>query len=139
MITADKARRLRGIIERAVVALALPPDEAIEATMLYPEWQPEAKKYAPGDRVQHAGKLWECYQAHDSQSDRAPGAAVSLWGEITVDASTGYDDWHQPLGAHDAYNKGDRVVYKGSIYESTIDGNAYSPEAYPDGWRLIEG
>ena len=34
--------------------------------------------------------------------------------------------------------KGDRVLFNGSVYESLIDGNAYSPTAYPAGWKLIE-
>ena len=44
----------------------------------------------------------------------------------------------EPTGAHDAYKKGDRVLFNGSVYESLIDGNAYSPTAYPAGWKLIE-
>lgn len=138
MITVEKARQLRAIIERGVIELALTPEEALEAIELYPAWEPSSKAYAIGDRVQHGGKLYECYQAHSSQSDWAPGGgAVSLWGEVAVDPVTGYDDWKQPTGAHDAYNKGDRVVYNGSVYESTIDGNSWSPEAYPAGWTLV--
>lgn len=44
----------------------------------------------------------------------------------------------QPTGAHDAYNTGDRVTYNGHVYESTMDGNVYSPDAYPQGWQLVE-
>ena len=42
-------------------------------------------------------------------------------------------DWVQPTGAHDAYQKGDRVRYNGNVYESLIDGNVWSPDAYPAG------
>lgn len=45
----------------------------------------------------------------------------------------------QPTGAHDAYKTGDRVLYNGKVYESTIDSNVWSPDAYPQGWKLIEG
>ena len=31
----------------------------------------------------------------------------------------------------------DRVLYEGSVYESTIDGNTWSPEEYPAGWAVI--
>ena len=44
----------------------------------------------------------------------------------------------QPTGAHDAYNTGDRVTYNGKVYESTMDGNVYAPDAYPQGWQLVE-
>ena len=41
----------------------------------------------------------------------------------------------QPTGAHDAYNKGDKVTFEGKHYISLIDGNVYSPTAYPAGWQ----
>ena len=47
-------------------------------------------------------------------------------------------DWVQPTGAHDAYNIGDRVRYQGKVYESTINGNVWSPDVYPAGWKEIE-
>lgn len=46
-------------------------------------------------------------------------------------------DFVQPTGAHDAYNVGDRVKYNGHVYESTIANNAYSPDAYPQGWKML--
>lgn len=46
-------------------------------------------------------------------------------------------EWKQPTGAHDAYMKGDKVIYKGDVYESLIDNNVWSPEVYPSGW--VEG
>lgn len=43
----------------------------------------------------------------------------------------------QPTGAHDAYKTGDRVLYNGQVYESLMDGNVWSPDAYPAGWQLV--
>lgn len=43
-------------------------------------------------------------------------------------------EWKQPTGAHDAYMKGDKVIFKGDVYESLIDSNVWSPEVYPSGW-----
>lgn len=48
-----------------------------------------------------------------------------------------YPEWVQPTGAHDAYNIGDRVMYKGDAWESTINANVWSPEVYPAGWKKI--
>lgn len=36
------------------------------------------------------------------------------------------------------YKMGDRVIYNGKIYESTIDNNVWSPADYPAGWKEIE-
>lgn len=46
-------------------------------------------------------------------------------------------DWKQPTGASDAYMKGDKVRYKGSVYESLIDGNVWAPDVYPQGWAEV--
>lgn len=46
-------------------------------------------------------------------------------------------DFVQPTGAHDAYNVGARVKYNGHVYESLMAGNNYSPDAYPQGWKLL--
>lgn len=136
MITVEKARKLRAVIEKTVAAAGLTDDEALEAVELFPRWK-AGREYAVGERVQHEGGLYECVSAHTSQTDWSPPAAASLWSGVTVDPATGYDEWKQPTGAHDAYSKGDRVVYNGSVYESVIDANTWSPEAYPAGWTLI--
>lgn len=52
---------------------------------------------------------------------------------------TTYPDWVQPSGAHDAYHTGDIVNYNGTLYISLIDGNVWSPDAYPQGWQVYEG
>lgn len=44
--------------------------------------------------------------------------------------------WVQPQ-AHNPYRIGDRVSFRGSVYESVHDANVWSPAAYPQGWRLI--
>lgn len=48
-----------------------------------------------------------------------------------------YPEWVQPLGGHDAYKTGDRVMYQNKVYESTIDGNVWAPDVYPAGWKEI--
>lgn len=45
-------------------------------------------------------------------------------------------EWTQP-DATSAYSIGDKVIFNGAIYESLIDGNVWSPEAYPAGWEII--
>lgn len=49
-----------------------------------------------------------------------------------------YPAWVQPTGAHDAYNTGDIVNYNGTLYKSTMDGNVWAPDAYPQGWEKVE-
>lgn len=57
--------------------------------------------------------------------------------ETPEEPSTSYPELVQPLGGHDAYKTGDRVMYQGKVYESTIDGNVWAPDVYPAGWKEI--
>ena len=82
-------------------------------------------------------QLYRVVQAHTSQADWTPDNTPSLYTPIGLDEQ-GYPVWSQPTGAHDAYNKGDIVNYNGTLYQSLIDGNTWSPEAYPAGWTTYE-
>ena len=109
----------------------LPDEEAETVTALFPHWE-EGIAYAVDDRVQYNELLYRCVQAHTSQADWTPDLTPALWVRTSTDE---WPEWVQPTGAQDAYNKGDKVTYKGEHYISLIDGNVYSPEAYPAGWE----
>ncbi len=49
-----------------------------------------------------------------------------------------YPEYVPPTGAHDAYNIGDKVTYKGEKYICKMDGCVWDPETYPQGWELVE-
>ena len=46
-----------------------------------------------------------------------------------------YENRYFAAGAHDAYNIGDKVTYKGKHYVCDINGNVYAPDVI--GWTLI--
>lgn len=48
-----------------------------------------------------------------------------------------YPDYVQPTGAHDAYNTGDKVTWKGKRYTCKMDGCVWDPDAYPAGWEYV--
>ena len=58
-------------------------------------------------------------------------------GSGATEEAQAHAEFVQPTGAHDAYNLGDRVSYNGKVYESVINGNVWSPDVYPDGWKEI--
>lgn len=127
-MTRAEAIAYRGKIETA--ASTMTDATALTAVELFPAWE-TGKAYAVNDRVQYNGTLYKCIQAHTSQSDWMPSATPALWKTVSVDE---YPEWVQPTGAHDAYNKGDKVSYNGKHYVCTADANAYAPDVY--GWEL---
>lgn len=107
---------------------------------LFPRWEID-KSYEIGEVVEYEGSLYKVLQPHTSQSDWTPDVAPSLFVDVTirqVGEETGeVPEWEQP-GSTNPYNIGDRVIFEGVIYESTIDGNVWSPTDHPQGWRVID-
>lgn len=89
--------------------------------------------FAYGENSVGDAQLYQVLQDHTSAEEWTPGNAPSLYKAIGV-TDEGYPEWAQPLGASDAYNTGDIVSYNGVLYQSTIDGNVWAPDAYPAGW-----
>ena len=120
-------RLLRGEAE------ALPDAAAQDVPELFPAWADMVgKAVEAGTRVYDDRRLWKCVQAHTVQAEWRPEVTPALWVQVYVEE---WPEWVQPTGAADAYNKGDKVTYKGQHYVSRIDGNVYSPDDYPAGWR----
>lgn len=133
------AEQLRRALQMFIATLS--EERALEIASVYPAWEP-MKSYVIGDIVSYGvnslgdPQLYKIVQAHTSQSDWTPSTTPSLYDAFGLDAS-GYPIWAQPSGAHDAYSKGDVVNYNGTIYESVIDGNVWSPDVYPAGWKTV--
>ena len=127
-MTRAKAKQLRQLIEQLAVTMS--DEAALTGVELFPTWV-VGKAYAVSDRAQYNGTLYKCVQAHTSQADWTPDATPALWVVVSIEE---YPEWVQPTGAHDAYNTGDKVSYKGKHYVCTIDGNAYAPDVY--GWEV---
>ena len=122
-------------------AASLSEDLAMEVATLYDAWKPDTT-YTAGTYLTYGTnsvgdpQLYKVVSDHTSQEDWTPDATPALYEPIGLDES-GYPVWSQPSGAHDAYNTGDIVNFNGKYYESLIDGNTYSPEAYPAGWKEV--
>lgn len=101
-----------------------------EHAELFAPWVPDVK-YEAGNLRQYDGQLWRCIQAHTSQADWTPDAATSLWVKA-ADPAEEWPTWSQPIGAQDAYAKGDKVSYKDKHWTSDVESNVWEPGVY--GW-----
>lgn len=116
---------------------AISDEQSLNCISIFPEWDGHSKLYKKNDRCKYKNRLWKVLLDHTSQESWTPDTAVSLFVEV-ADPSIEYPDFKQPTGAHDAYNIGDKVTFKGKKYISIINANVWSPEAYPAGWDLVE-
>ena len=109
-------------------------DKVLEIPSVFPAYE-VGKAYKTKDVFSYGTnavgdpQLYQVLQDHTSASEWTP-EAIGI-------TEYGYPTWVQPLGSTDAYNKGDIVSYNGKLYRSTIDGNVWSPEAYPAGWESV--
>lgn len=119
-------------------AAVLADEEAAQVGALFPAWT-AGTSYIAGERISDAqGNLYRVVQDHTSQADWPIDATPALYTPlgVTTEEPDAIPEWVQPSGAHDAYKTGDRVLYQGKVYESTMDGNVWAPDV--TGWIEVE-
>lgn len=133
----EKAMAMRAKIE--TVASTLDDATALDYIELFPAWDSKEHEYNVDDRVRYSGNLYKVLQAHTSQDGWNPIDAPSLFAKILIPDPQVIPVWEQPDSTN-PYMTGDKVHYpdaEGPVYESLIDNNTWSPEAYPAGWRVV--
>lgn len=105
------------------------------ASALFNAWVTD-HAYKFNDRASYSGAVYRCVQSHTSQADYAPDKTPALWTRIKANPDPSEpEEWVQPLGDFDAYDKDDRVKHNGKIWISTYDGkNVWEPGVF--GWSI---
>ena len=118
-------------------ANTLTDEQALQVPLMYDDFEAN-HHYVVGERVLYQDILYKVITEHDSQETWTPDISPSLFAKIINESTDGsIPEWVQPDSTN-AYMKGDKVKYNGHIYESAIDGNVWSPDGYPAGWKLVE-
>ena len=140
MTVVEQAQAIREAMD--VAGANLSEELALECVRLYRPWE-VGRVVNVGEYLTYGfnsvgdPQLYKVIIEHTAQADWTPDTSPSLFSAIGLD-DEGYPVWSQPTGSHDAYNEGDVVNYNGTLYRSLIDGNTYSPDAYPAGWEVVE-
>lgn len=109
---------------------------ALKMPEVFLHWSGSSKEYVKGDKVLYNDVLYKVLQNHTSQEGWTPTSAPSLFAKVLTSEGE-ILEWEQPSSTN-PYMKGDKVKFNGKIYESVIDNNVWSPEAYPQGWKEVE-
>ena len=123
-------------------AASLGEEQAMEVATVYDGWVAD-KAYAVGQYVTYGKngvgdpQLYQVLQDHTSQADWTPDVSVSLFAKVLIPDEDVIPEWEQPDSTN-AYMTGDKVMYDGKVYMSTIDNNIWAPDAYPAGWKIVE-
>ena len=143
-IVAELKKEIKTAFETLVLSKDLSKEQQDNILNQYKPYQ-VGKDYEENEKFTYKGKVYEVIQAHRSQTTWLPESTPALYKEYlnveiqNQDGSTTevVAEFKQPTGAHDAYNKGDKVLFKGKIYQSKIDANTFSPEQFADGWEEV--
>ena len=133
------AEQMRKAIQLYIATLD--EDDALMVATVYPEWAANVKyknkewvKY--GQNTMGDPILYQILSDHTSQAQYPPDVDNTHYKKVGETAD-GTPKWVQPVGAVDAYDKGDIVDYNGVKYISTIDANVWAPDVY--GWEVYTG
>lgn len=115
-------------------------EDMMEVASVFPKYEvgrayKVKEVFAYGENAVGDAQLYQVLQDHTSSAEWTPDTATSLYKAIGV-TEDGIAVWVQPLGASDAYNTGDKVSHKDTIWTSTVDGNVWEPGVY--GWEVVE-
>lgn len=98
---------------------------------LFVQWDENWRGKA-GDIVQDEGQLYRSiHDVTDAGKNRKPSETPSMWTRIGNPLEE-FPEWVQPVGAHDAYDKGAKVTHSGKKWVSDTASNTWEPGVY--GW-----
>lgn len=143
-IVAELKKEIKTAFETLILAKDLSKEQQENILNQYKPYQ-VGKTYEENEKFTYKDKVYEVIQAHTSQTTWLPEATPALYKEYlnveiqNQDGSTTevVAEFKQPTGAHDAYNKGDKVLFNGKVYKSKIDANTFSPDQFADGWEEV--
>jgi len=130
----SEAIRLRTIVEAA--AVSLDDRTASEAVSLFPRLKGDGAHIKAGMRVNFSGVIKRAAVDLWDTEENNPDNAPALWEGIAY--RQGFRIAPDDFTATNAAGKGERLWFGDTMYESLIDGNVYTPEAYPAGWKQVE-
>ena len=111
----------------------LTDEQADIIPQVFPVWALDVH-YTFGQRCRYNDILYRCVQEHTSLEGYEPPNVPALW--TRNGASGEIEEWIQPVGSEDAYDKGDKVTHNGKTWISVYDGkNVWEPGVY--GWDEV--
>lgn len=130
-LTADEVNRL--FIAQNIQTIITDDATASRAVEFHPEMQYNGKLIPAKTRINWNGKLKrtavDIWDTEDNNPDNAP----ALWEDIAY--RDGFRIIPETITATLAFSTGECGWWGDRLYESLIDGNVHTPDAYPAGWK----
>ncbi len=106
----------------------------LENGALFPIWNENWRGKA-GFIVQDEGNFYRSiHDVTNAAQNTKPSENPSMWTRIG-NPDEEYPQWFQPIGAHDAYQVGDKVTHNEKRWVSIVNANIWEPGVY--GWEEV--
>lgn len=128
----EEAQALRA--EKELAPEALTDNAAVYAPNLFPSLQGNGALIKAGTRINYNRKVYRAASDLWDYTQNNPINSPTLWELVTY--KNGIRDIPEVITVTSAFYKGELGYWNGAIYESLIENNVWTPEAYPSGWLL---
>ena len=130
----ENARKLRSIVEKAVISLD--DKTASTAALLFPRLKADGHLVSVGTRINWNGTIKKAAVDLWDTAENNPDNAPSLWTDIEY--KDGYRIIPDTLTVTTAFAKDECGWWNGVLYRSLLDANVYTPAVYPAGWEEVK-
>lgn len=133
MTPQDKARQLRPLLVSAADSLS--DQEISQCPEFAHKMAYDGSLIAYKTRINWNGQVKMAALDIWDWEENSPDNKPDLWTDI--DYVDGIRRIKGNMTAGEAFSEGEKGWWKGVVYESTYNGNVYTPEQYPDGWKQL--
>ena len=133
MMTVERARELRALIEQA--AVSLDDRAASSGSELFPRLKGDGSLVSAGTRICWGGVVKRAAVDLWDTTENTPDAAETLWEDLAYRG--GVRIIPEVITAGLAFAKGERGWWGDVLYASRVDANVYTPDTYPDNWEQV--
>ncbi len=102
---------------------------------LFPRLKGDGSFIKAGTHINWHGTIKRAANALWDREDSNPDNAPTLWEGISY--REGYRIIPETITAGTAFSKDECGWWEDTLYKSTIDGNVWTPAAYPQGWEVV--
>lgn len=126
------------LIPQQINTLAVDDATASRMVEFYPKitMYAEGSLIAAGTRINWNGTLKQAAVDLWNTTENNPNNAPTLWQDIAY--KDGIRIIPETITAAQAFAKGELGWWNDSVYESLLDANVYTPDAYPAGWEKMK-
>lgn len=134
VVDKQEAKTIRGYIETA--SAGLDDAAASQMALLFPGLKGDGSLVKSGTRINWNGVVKRASVDLWDMETNNPDHAPDLWEDLAY--IDGIRIIPEVITAGTAFSKGEQGWWNGVLYESLINDNVWTPEAYPEGWKQFE-